>query len=317
MKSDRLTDLFEAWSQSCLTPSEASELSALLRGDAKARAVFQERTAFHGLLHLAIDEVILERGTAPEIASRFPFRSRVLGLAAALLVVGLTGLSLGWLLASPAETIRVRSIDIRDGQFELLRGTTPAGFPKAPFTWGGDPSEVSLVDAAHRQSLRFIEAAGEPNVPNSPQHSCDIFQIIDLRFLQPEILNGGETFIELKASFLDKRTKEGEPIRFMCKVYAFEGEPSNLAAFWPPSADQIMGSGAKFLISKALENQGWRTLSARCVMPSNAGFLVVQIGAGRPLAHGSAAPSLGEQFVDDISLTLHTRQTQHNLTSRK
>jgi hypothetical protein len=126
-----------------------------------------------------------------------------------------------------------------------------------------------------------------------------------------------EAFVELGASFREAGAREEAPIRFMCKVYAFEGEPSNLAAFWPPSADQIMGSGAKFILSKAIENQGWRTLTARCVMPSNAGFLVVQIGAGRPLAHGSAAPSLGEQFVDDISLTLHTRQTQHNLTSRK
>ena len=317
MKHDPLEALFEAWSESRLTSSEAAELSALLRADVKTRARFQEAAAFHGQLHAAINALSLEQALSPARTTSFTPSSRALGMAAALLVVGLTAMSVGWLLASPEEIPRVRHVTIQDGQFEQRSGATPIGFPRASFIWGGDPSEFTATpDRAHPHALRFLEAAGEPNVPNSPQQSCDIFQIIDLKSCQTELLNSREAFVELSASFLDARTQKGAPIRFMCKVYVFDGAPTGVAESWPPAADQTIGSGAQFYVSKQQANSGWKTVSTRCVLPPSAGFLVVQISAGSAGRSEQHAPQLGEQFATNIRLTLHTRPSHAETTAR-
>jgi hypothetical protein len=165
--------------------------------------------------------------------------------------------------------------------------------------------------------LKFVAAAGEPNVPNSPQQSCDVFQIVDLKSCQAELQDAREAIVELKASFLDARTYEGNPVRFICKIYVFEGSPNNVADFWPPSGDQIIGSGAQFYIREESGAPRWKTVTTRCVLPPSAGFLVVQIGAGSAGRPGQISPPLGEQFVDDIRLTLQTRHSQKDLSVRR
>lgn len=316
MKAERLDDLFDAWSESRLTPDEAAELSALLRADPAARARFREAAAFHAQLHAALDSLNLEQASAPAKTIAFPARSRGLGIAAMLLAVGLTVASLGWLLTARADSSQIRPLGIRDGGFEALQGRVPAGFPKEILAWGGDPSEVAAADADHPTALRFLEAAGEPNVPNSPRQSCDIFQIIDLKSVHSELLASSEAFVELQTSLLDARTQAGVPVRFISKVYVFEGSPENLAEQWPPAADQVLGSGTQFHVSKGGAPVDWKTLTTRCVLPPNAGFLVVQIGAGSAGNPGDPSPALGAQFADDIRLTLRTRQNKAELATR-
>jgi hypothetical protein len=319
MKHERLTELFESWSESRLTVSEAAELSELLRTDTDARQSFRENAALHGELHAAINALNLDRAASSAVPLSFLTRPRALGIAAAFLAVGLTALSLsiGWLLATPADTARVRSLNLNGGGFESLSGSIPAGFPKTSFAWSGDPSAVAAADSVHPHALKFVAAAGEANIPNSPQQSCDIFQIIDLRSRKAELEAAREAFVELTASFLDARTQDGEPIRFICKVYVFEGSPSNLADSWPPTADQVIGSGARFHISNHGANPHWSTVTTRCVIPPSAGFLVVQIGAGSASRPGQQSPQLGEQYADDVNLTLHTRSNQNEFTTKR
>jgi hypothetical protein len=317
MNTERLHELFDAWSESRLTTAEAAELNTLLRTCAEAREFFRDAAAFHGQLHAATTELNLERAASATNIVRLSIRPRAVGMAAAFLIVGLSALSIGWLLASPTDMARVRYLELRDGGFEMLRGAIPSGFPAASFTWGGDPSEVAAADAAHPRAMRFIAAAGENNIPNSPRQSCDIFQIIDLKACQSEIQLAREAFVEVKANFLDARAQPGEAVRFICKVYVFEGAPNNLADVWPLATDQIIGSGAQFHISTNGSNSEWKTVTTRCVLPPTAGFLVVQIGAGSARNPGALSPQLGEQYVDDISLTLHTRQFQNEVTARR
>ena len=317
MNTERLQELFDAWSESRLTSAEATELNTLLRTCSEARAFFSDAAAFHGQLHAATNELNLERAASAANIVRLSVRPRAVGMAAAFLIVGLSALSIGWLLASPTDTGTVRHLGLRDGGFEMLRGAIPSGFPETSFAWAGDPSEVAAADAAHPSAMRFLAAAGEHKIPNSPRQSCDIFQIIDLKSCQSEIQQAREAFVELKANFLDARTQPGEPVRFICKVYAFEGAPDHLADAWPPAADQIIGSGAQFHVSKNGANSEWKTVTTRCVLPSTAGFLVVQIGAGSARNPGDPSPQLGEQFADDISLTLHTRQSPNEVTLRR
>jgi hypothetical protein len=313
MNDERYQVLFDAWSESRLTPAEATELSTLLRTDPEARARFRTDAAFHGQLHAALDGLNLDQATAPTKPIDFPSRSRTLGLAAMLLAVGLTVASLGWLLSARAEHAETRPLGIRDGGFDALKGRLSDGFPSEVFTWGGDPSEVAYV-AGHPTALRFLEAAGEPNIPNSPRQSCDVFQVIDLKSVRTELLTSSEAYVELQANIHDARPAHAQPVRFIAKVYVFEGDPASIVGNWPPVADQILGSGAQFQVMHG--GAGWQTLTTRCVLPPTAGFLVVQLGAGSAGQPGQASPKLGAQYADDIRLTLRTRQSKAELAAR-
>ena len=67
MNDERYQVLFDAWSESRLTPTEAAELSALLRSNPQARARFRADAAFHGQLHAALDGLNLDQATAKPI----------------------------------------------------------------------------------------------------------------------------------------------------------------------------------------------------------------------------------------------------------
>ena len=313
MNDERYQVLFDAWSESRLTPAEATELSTLLRTDPEARARFRTDAAFHGQLHAALDGLNLDQATAPTKPIDFPSRSRTLGLAAMLLAVGLTVASLGWLLSARAEHAETRPLGIHDGGFDALKGRLTDGFPSEIFTWGGDPSEVASV-AGHPTALRFLEAAGEPNIPNRPRQSCDVFQVIDLKSVRTELLTSSEAYVELQANIHDARPAHAQPVRFIAKVYVFEGDPASIFGNWPPVADQVLGSGAQFQVMHG--GAGWQTLTTRCVLPPTAGFLVVQLGAGSAGQPGQASPKLGAQYADDIRLTLRTRQNKAELAAR-
>ncbi|MEK0437107.1 MAG: hypothetical protein RLZZ233_78 [Verrucomicrobiota bacterium] len=314
MNEERYDLLFDAWSESRLTPAEAAELSAMLRVNPHLRARFRADAAFHGQLHAAADEATLEQASVQATAWSKP--SRTLSLAAMFLAVGLTTASFGWLFAARGEQAQARALGIHDGGFDGLKGTLPAGFPPKTFTWSGDPSEVAAADPAHPTALRFLEAAGEPSIPNSPRQSCDVFQIIDLRSVRDELLTSSEAFVELQTRLLDRRAEAGTPVRFIAKIYVFEGSPTDGGLHWPPQPDQILGSGAQFHVSQGGANHSWQTLTTRCILPPTAGFLVVQIGVGSAGNAGEISPALGAQFADDIRLTLRTREGKAGLASR-
>jgi len=313
MNDERYQVLFDAWSESRLTPAEAAELSAHLRSDPQALARFRTDAAFHGQLHAALDGLNLDQATTPAKPIDFPSRSRTLGIAAMFLAVGLTVASLGWLLTARAEHAETRPLGIRDGGFDALKGRLRDGFPSEIFTWGGDPSEVASV-AGHPTALRFLDAAGEPNIPNSPRQSCDVFQVIDLKSVRTELLTSSEAYVELQANIHDDRPAHAQPVRFIAKVYVFEGDSASIVGNWPPAADQVLGSGAQFQVMRG--GYGWQTLATRCVLPPTAGFLVVQLGAGSAGQPGQASPKLGDQYADDIRLTLRTRQNKAELAAR-
>jgi hypothetical protein len=315
MNDERYQALFDAWAESRLNPAEAAELSALLRTDPQALARFRTDAAFHGQLHAALDALNLDQASAPEKTVTITARSRALGIAATLLAVGLTVVSLGWLLSARAEHAETRPLGIRDGGFDALKGRTPDGFPSDIFTWGGDPSEI-VSAVGHPTALRFLEAAGEPNIANSPRQSCDVFQVIDLKSVRDRLLTSSEAYVELQANVIDARVEKNAPVRFISKIYVFEGSPHDIAKNWPPQQDQVLASGAQFHVGLGGKSGEWKTLTTRCVLPPTAGFLVVQIGAGSAGQPGRASPKLGEQFADDLRLTLHTRQNKAELAAR-
>jgi hypothetical protein len=315
MNLERFESLFDAWAESRLTPAEAAELSALLRADPAARKRFREAAAFQAELHATLEDLQVAQAVTPRPPVAIPFGPPGWGIAAALLAMGLTSASLGWALSAQTDRPQLRPLAIHDGGFEALRGAVPPGFPVRAFAWSGDPSDIAAV-GDHGAALRFLEAAGEPNIADSPRQSCDVFQIIDLASVRNELLMSSEAYAELEVSLLDARAHPAETVRFIAKIYVLEGQPSSIIGHWPPSADQTIGSGARFLTSAGSKDPAWRSLKTRCVLPPNAGFLVIQLGAGSGGQPGQPSPRLGQQYADDVRLTLHTRQTKAELAAR-
>ncbi|MCX6889537.1 MAG: hypothetical protein NTU71_08945, partial [Verrucomicrobia bacterium] len=132
--------------------------------------------------------------------------------------------------------------------------------------------------------------------------------------VRTELLTSSEAYVELQANIHDARPAHAQPVRFIAKVYVFEGDPASIVGNWPPAADQVLGSGAQFQVMRG--GDGWQTLTTRCVLPPTAGFLVVQLGAGSAGQPGQASPKLGAQYADDIRLTLRTRQNKAELAAR-
>ncbi len=314
MDNDRFELLFDAWAESRLTKDEASELSALLRHDPAARARFKQAAAFHGHLHAAADSFSLE-SVAEKKPVEFPSRPLGLSLVASLLAVGLTVSSFGWLMAARTHRTEVQQLGVSDGGFDAVKGALPRGFPSVPYRWSGDPCEVVAAEG-RSSAVRFVEAEGEANVPNGRKQSCDIFQIIDLREVRDQLLSSGEAYAELQAELRDARPAGATPVRFIAKVYVFEGTPDTIIGRWPTTNDQSLGSGAQFRVTQGGKTGEWRTTTAKCVLPPDAGFLVIQIGVGNAGAPGRNSPPLGQQYVDDVRLRLITRHGKFDLAAR-
>ena len=208
---------------------------------------------------------------------------------------------------------KVLPLEVHDGGFEIIRGTIQKGFPRENFIWSGDPCEILVADSEHPNALRF-SAVGEPNLPFSQRNFCDVFQVIDLRSLRAELENSGSAFVELYASFLDGRSRPAGPVKFASKIYAFKGLPNYGSDGWPPSADQTLAYGAEFHESSGggfSDWKGdlfeWKILKTRCLVPTGADFLVVQIGVGSAGPDGQPSPELGALYADDIVVRLHAR----------
>ena len=113
-----------------LTAEEAAELSARLRGDATARSRFLAAAAFHAQLHAAADALTLDAAGAGRTVA-FPSFNRPLGLVAALLAIGLTVSSFGWLLAARSDRAETRPRD-RGRWLRTDQGRRAGGIP-GPF----------------------------------------------------------------------------------------------------------------------------------------------------------------------------------------
>ncbi|RFC41716.1 MAG: hypothetical protein DVB28_002219 [Verrucomicrobia bacterium] len=236
--------------------------------------------------------------------------------AAAGLVVGLFSASLVFAYAVPQAVSKAsRFCALSDGSFEKQNTTIGSGFPADFGTWSGDEATVSQGKAGEgKQALHFLRAQGDSAVPNSPADSCDVFQIVDLRPMRAQMALGGVQVLELSADFLDTRPGGEETLRFGCHLYLFSGAQESLRASWPAVLRDALGFGMGECISEGgSAKEGWRKVTAKCLLPAEADFAVVQIACGRLRGSSKNPPQLGLQFADNVNLIL---KTQPRLSAR-
>lgn len=219
---------------------------------------------------------------------------RPLAAAAAGLVFGMFCTSLVWAVSSPRTTTK-RLFSLINGSFDEAH--IEHSFPHQTGVWSGD--EAAITDGR----LRFIKPESDPSDPDGRAIACDVFQLVDLRSLRRTSGPVGEAVLELNARFADERPHNTNPsITFFCQLYLFQGDPTQMHQSWPKNIPDALASGSAQVTTLGSDNKGSRQVTARCLVPADADFAVIQIAA-RPNLRPAKLHGL---FADDVTLTLKT-----------
>ena len=292
--------LFNAALNDELSDADKLELASVLKSTAEARQLW---FLYHdNECSMAEMKRPVERKTRKAGLSWLAWRP--LTAAAAGIVFGMfcTSVAFGYLMPRAVVTAS-RLIALVDGSFETLSGRLASGFPREFGKWSGNVAEIVGGNAKDgQQVLRFVKAEPSAAVANSPAQSCDVFQLVDLRSLKADA-PGSETTLELSAQVLDARSEPDEEISFVCWITVFSGSPRSMRH------EEALAKGSGIIHSTGGEPQKWRSVKAKVLLPPQADFAVMQIMARKESTRHNMAAEFGEQFADDVLLTLKTQPT--------
>lgn len=296
-----------------LSTAEIETLERALHDDPGRRREFAAMQLRSMALH---DHFRQEAYRTPERATAStyrPWKARPALAATAGLVIGLFCATVAWGMVSPrAVATAERLLTLADGSFE--GGAVAAGFPKGTGVWSGDAAEVVFAEgmraAEGRRTLLFVKAEGDAGDPEGRAIACDVFQLVDLRPLRASVATGGDSVLELSASFLDARAADSKPsVTFFCQIFLFRGEAESRHQSWPHCILEAIASGSAQLTTFGGSGDGWERITAKSLVPTEADFAVIQISA-RPNLRVPMPPLL---FADAVEVTL---KTQPNLPVR-
>lgn len=342
-----LADLLACWhGESAPDPAVAAAWIERLRSDGELRRQFAAEIHLAGLTRavqageprwLRIEERIGTRdaaSSADEASVLGQFEDRIMGrldtafpskhrlrrtgtppwlAAAAGVVIGLFGASVVWAFANPkAVATASRLFTLVDGSFEKGGGVIASGLPTSFGVWSGDRSEIvsdgAAAPAEGRGVLRFLEAEREPALPAYGAAACDVFQLVDLRSLKSPGADDDAT-LELSVRFRDGRAGKGEALNFFGRIILFSGDPSSIVPGWPFSQEKALGTAMVHVPSEGGAPDRWHLGRAKVLMPAEADFAVVHIMVHEPESQPGTKAVFGEQYADDVRLTLTTQPT--------
>lgn len=231
--------------------------------------------------------------------------------AAAGLMIGLLSASMVWALTSTKAVATVsRLFTLADGSFEKGGGVIASGLPTTFGVWSGDRSEIvsegGVAPAEGTGVLRFLEAEREPALPAYGAAACDVFQLVDLSSLKSPGANDDAT-LELSVRFRDSRAGKGEVLNFFGRIILFSGDPGTIVPEWPFSQEKALATASVHVASEGRSPDTWHLGRAKVLMPAEADFAVVHIMVHEPESQPGKKAVFGEQYADDVRLTLTTQ----------
>lgn len=299
--------LAAAWLEGRATDDQAARLGELVEASPAARDRLLGLADVHACL--MTDAALWT--TKPNAPRDTPARHRIsagwiVAASVTCLMCGLLGASV-WAMSAPRLVATVGNVaSLADGGFEANITRLPSGFPARFGQWSGD--EATIVDgdklrpAEGQRLLRLDRAEREPWLADRGAASCDVYQLVDLHSLKTEVT--GDAALELAVRFRDARTmSDGEPIKFICRLYVFAGTPDSLGAEWPLTQKESLASGSGFFDSRGGEPDAWHNVVTKVLLPPQADFAVVHLVAHQPKSTAGTVAIFGEQFADDVRLT--------------
>ncbi len=315
MNSDRMHELINAWLESSLTEAEVKELNQRLRESELDRQRFRESASFHGLLHWAMAADAVANVSTVNSSFKVQKRSRFAGSAArpmlltllAGVLVGVSCTSFAWAVVSGLQNTSSRvDVDLVDGSFESMQGAVPSFFPDQPGVWSGDEAEVVTADwaAEGKHAVKLFRTGFSRSQLGGTARSCDVYQIVDLRPLQ-RARGEGKFLLELSGKFMTELVVNQPPLQAGFSLQLFDGGSRLDSANWSETRNQaISSSGSHLDVQKKSGPGEWRFLSSQCELPLNAEFAVVTLFVQNTNPSDTFDPSVGNQYVDDVRLSL-------------
>lgn len=288
-----------------LTPDEVIAFEGAMRDDPAKRQLFADMHVRSMALHDRFRKEAFQRDTGTPVCESkrkdksvvFTWITRPIASMAAGLVIGLFSASIVWAISSPKATTE-RLFSLLNGSFDENR--LERGFPRQPGFWSGD--EAAIRDG----QLRFVAPGSDPGDPTGRAISCDVFQLVDMRPLRHALSADGDSVLELSVDSLDARPPNSKPsVSFFGQLYLFSGDPGSLHQTWPQSIPEALASGSAQVTTLGSDAHGMRTLTAKCLIPAQADFAVIQIAA-RPNLRPAKLEGLS---ADNVKLTLKTQPT--------
>jgi hypothetical protein len=298
--------LFNAALNDQLSAADQRQIATLLKSSAEARQLW----------FLYLDNECSLAELKPSVRPRPAFRWfswRPLTAAAAGIVLGMffTSVVSGYVMPRAVVTAS-RLFALVDGSFEEPRERLGSGFPVQFGVWSGDEAEIvggtSVAAGDGKRALCFKRAQREPVLPHHGAASCDMYQLVDLTSLQA-VVDRGEAMLELTARFLDARPNAGEEVKFICRLFVFSGTPDTLPAEWPLSQKESLAAGSACFNSHGGAPTAWQKVTAKVLLPPGAAFAVIHLLVHKPKNPVGTEATFGEQFADDVRLTLKTQPT--------
>jgi len=283
-----------------LTPDELAAFETAMRDDPAKRQLFAETQLRSMALHDRFRQEAFQSGCGFSRTSErkcFTWITRPITAMAAGLVIGLFSASIVWAISSPKATTE-RLFSLLNGSFDENR--LERGFPHQLGFWSGD--EAAIRD----DQLCFIAPSSDSGDPTGRAISCDVFQLVDLRPLRHALSPEGDSVLELSSDFRDGRAANTKPsVSFFGQLYLFSGDPASLHQKWPQSIPEALASGSAQVTTLGSDAKGVRTLNAKCLIPAQADFAVIQISA-RPNLRPA---KLDQLSADNVKLTLKNQPT--------
>lgn len=318
MNNEHLTLLLARYFDDSISETELRELDAHLQTQPQARIAFLQEARIHGALrewglaegNLSVLHSATPQASAPSptdsekerIEHLFPSRLRsTLQIAASL--------AIGAILSSVVWSYNARSIAagwINKPIAVDLPAGAPAELPLpagAPLSFGilsGDPASWTLSPdgTSPRSVLRFIQAGPDAAGPAEMATSCDIFQLLDLSSIPRD---GGETLLEVSVEHADFSTNPNPSHRFGCRLFTYEGCPSEIMTQWPKPMEKALSSAAAY-VTPGTANRTWQRLSAKATVPPSAQFAIFQLVASDISKRVSQPAIFGSLYARDIQI---------------
>lgn len=309
MNSDpkRLHQLFCAYTDDRLTPSDKAELQNCLRQDPDARQLWFAHVDLEDGLHDLVQSRQVPSVSKAEVRT-WKAGLRPLLAAAAGLVVGLFSASMVFGFGLNG---RVQTTALFHDSFESGENPVAKGKPVSPDEWSGDYTEVvgshgGVQPAEGKKMLLFLR--GDDALEHLPDsRSSDLFRLLDVRPYKQDLADGGGV-VRLSALFNASAEGVVDPISCTLMLYALDAElveGRKPGTPMPNLRRHMLAFSQTSRVKLDADATSWQAASNELRLPPETDYLMIQIGVTNDSSvPGKRLDAFGNQYADQVRVTL-------------
>ena len=299
--------LFSAALDDQLSPADADRLRELLKTNAEARKLwFLYHDNECGLAEMK--QLQTSAVQQPVVVRRRWLRWGPLPAAAAGLLIGLLTATTVFASVMPSliKTWSLLQFGFEDGSAPLSQGV-----PYKPGRWSGDFTAVTgvqqgITPASGTKMLQFLRADFEGKTSTN-SYSGDLYQLIDVRAHQSEIVDGAAV-VNLSAAFNAFAFPDTESYNCSATIFALDAETATNAAMniGNTAAPDSLAMANKGRVNLDRLPETWQPLTTELRLPPNTDFILIRLG----IEHSSLAQrraTFDGHYLDDIQVTMARR----------